>query len=220
MSSNKDLLLIFNKLYSFFGPQHWWPAESKFEILMGTILTQNIAWNNVEKAIAHLKDKGILSLDAILNTDIDELASLIRPAGYFNQKSRYLKNMCQYIIKNYESLDVFLSQDIDTLRKELLNIKGIGPETADSIILYAAEKPIFVIDAYTKRIFSRLGLIKPNLSYDKTQEFFMSNLPKDVKLFNEYHALIVRLGKDYCVNKKPYCKNCPLNDICKKVRPD
>lgn len=216
MSLNQILISIFDKLYSCFGPQHWWPAESKFEILVGAILTQNISWTNVEKAITNLSDKDILSLEGILKADIEDLALLIKPAGYYNQKSRYLKNMCQYISKNYGSLDLFLSQDIDFLRKELLNIKGIGPETADSIILYAAEKPVFVIDTYTKRIFSRLGLIRPNISYDKAQSLFMGNLPKDVMLFKEYHALIVRLGKDYCINKKPHCQNCPVNSLCVK----
>lgn len=216
MCLNKTLISIFDKLLSFFGPQHWWPAESRFEIIVGAILTQNISWNNVEKAIFNLKDKDLLSIDDILNTDIESLALLIKPAGYYNQKSRYLKNICKFIKENYGSLEEFLSQDSRKLRNELLKIKGIGPETADSIILYAAEKPVFVVDAYTKRIFYRIGLIKQNLSYNKVQQFFMENLPKEVNLYNQYHALIVKLGKQNCSNKNPVCKNCPLNDICKQ----
>lgn len=216
MCLNKTLISIFDKLLSFFGPQHWWPAESRFEIIVGAILTQNISWNNVEKAISNLKDKDLLSIDGILNTDIESLALLIKPAGYYNQKSRYLKNICKFIRENYGSLEEFLSQDSRKLRNELLKIKGIGPETADSIILYAAEKPVFVVDAYTKRIFYRIGLIKQNLSYNKVQQFFMDNLPREVNLYNQYHALIVKLGKQNCSNKNPDCKNCPLNDICKQ----
>lgn len=216
MCLNETLISIFDKLLSFFGPQHWWPAESRFEIIVGAILTQNISWNNVEKAIFNLKNKDLLSIDDILNTDIESLALLIKPAGYYNQKSRYLKNICKFIRENYGSLEEFLSQDSRKLRNELLKIKGIGPETADSIILYAAEKPVFVVDAYTKRIFYRIGLIKQNLSYNKVQQFFMENLPKEVNLYNQYHALIVKLGKQNCSNKNPVCKNCPLNDICKQ----
>lgn len=216
MSLNKTLIWIFDKLLSFFGPQHWWPAESKLEIIVGAILTQNISWNNVEKAILNLEDKDLLSIDGILNTDIESLALLIKPAGYYNQKSRYLKNICGFVRENYKSLDEFLSQDSIKLRNKLLKIKGIGPETADSIILYAAEKPVFVVDAYTKRIFHRLGLIKQNLSYDKVQRFFMKNLPKDVGLYNQYHALIVKLGKQNCSNKNPDCGYCPLNEICEQ----
>lgn len=216
MCLNETLISIFDKLLSFFGPQHWWPAESRFEIIVGAILTQNISWNNVEKAIFNLKNKDLLSIDDILNTDIESLALLIKPAGYYNQKSRYLKNICKFIRENYGSLEEFLSQDSRKLRNELLKIKGIGPETADSIILYAAEKPVFVVDAYTKRIFYRIGLIKQNLSYNKVQQFFMDNLPKEVELYNQYHALIVKLGKQNCSNKNPDCGNCPLNNICKQ----
>lgn len=215
MKAGKDISAIYEKLFYAFGPQHWWPADTTFEVIVGAILTQNVAWTNVEKAINNLKEKGFLSLENLLAIDIEILSELIRPAGYYNQKARYLKNTCEYIHNNYKSIDSFLNQNIPRLRKELLGIKGIGPETADSIILYAARKPIFVVDAYTKRIFARLGLIDSSMNYNKVQNFFEKNLPKDVKLFAEYHALIVKLGKDFCKNKNPLCGKCPLGDICK-----
>lgn len=211
----ETLVKIYDKLLEAFGPQHWWPADDDFEIIVGAILTQSVSWKNVEKAIDNLKAEGLLSLDAILAVDKDKLAALIKSTMYYNQKALKLKNFCRYIKQNYGG-DIYslFEKSIPNMRAELLSIKGIGPETADSIILYAAAKPIFVVDAYTRRIFSRLGFLPDDAKYSQMQDFFMSNLPSDVNLFNEYHALIVRLGKDYCKNKKPLCNECPVKNHC------
>ncbi|AEE92652.1 conserved protein of unknown function [Tepidanaerobacter acetatoxydans Re1] len=214
----ETLVKIYDKLLEAFGPQHWWPADDDFEIIVGAILTQSVSWKNVEKAIDNLKAKGLLSLDAILAVDKDKLAALIKSTMYYNQKALKLKNFCRYIKQNYGG-DIYslFEKSIPNMRAELLSIKGIGPETADSIILYAAAKPIFVVDAYTRRIFSRLGFLPDDAKYSQMQDFFMSNLPSDVNLFNEYHALIVRLGKDYCKNKKPLCNECPVKNHCSNI---
>lgn len=214
----ETLVKIYDKLLEAFGPQHWWPADDDFEIIVGAILTQSVSWKNVEKAIDNLKAEGLLSLDAVLAVDKDKLAALIKSTMYYNQKALKLKNFCRYIKQNYGG-DIYslFEKSIPNMRAELLSIKGIGPETADSIILYAAEKPIFVVDAYTRRIFSRLGFLPDDVKYSQMQDFFMSNLPSDVNLFNEYHALIVRLGKDYCKNKKPLCKECPVKNHCSNI---
>ncbi len=214
----ETLVKIYDKLLEAFGPQHWWPADDDFEIIVGAILTQSVSWKNVEKAIDNLKAEGLLSLDAILAVDKDKLAALIKSTMYYNQKALKLKNFCRYIKQNYgRDIYALFEKNIPNMRVELLSIKGIGPETADSIILYAAEKPIFVVDAYTRRIFSRLGFLPDDAEYSQMQDFFMSNLPSDVNLFNEYHALIVRLGKDYCKNKKPLCKECPVKNHCSNI---
>lgn len=216
--SKETLVKIYDKLLEAFGPQHWWPADDDFEIIVGAILTQSVSWKNVEKAIDNLKAEGLLSLDAVLAVDKDKLAALIKSTMYYNQKALKLKNFCRYIKQNYGG-DIYslFEKSIPNMRAELLSIKGIGPETADSIILYAAEKPIFVVDAYTRRIFSRLGFLPDDVKYSQMQDFFMSNLPSDVNLFNEYHALIVRLGKDYCKNKKPLCNECPVKNHCSNI---
>lgn len=214
----ETLVKIYDKLLEAFGPQHWWPADDDFEIIVGAILTQSVSWKNVEKAIDNLKAEGLLSLDAVLAVDKDKLAALIKSTMYYNQKALKLKNFCRYIKQNYGG-DIYslFEKSIPNMRAELLSIKGIGPETADSIILYAAAKPIFVVDAYTRRIFSRLGFLPDDVKYSQMQDFFMSNLPSDVNLFNEYHALIVRLGKDYCKNKKPLCNECPVKNHCSNI---
>jgi len=205
--------LIYDKLFEAFGPQNWWPGDTDFEVCIGAILTQNTNWQNVEKAIKNLKDNKILSLKNLKEVNTKKLASLIRPSGYYNQKAKKLKNFVNYVYKNYNgSLKGFFGSE--NLRSELLSINGIGPETADSIILYAAKKPIFVIDAYTKRIFSRLGYAEQ--SYEALQELFMKNLGKNERLFNEYHALIVHLGKNLC-KKVPFCEDCPLNKMSCKL---
>ncbi|MDI6603925.1 MAG: endonuclease [Thermoanaerobacteraceae bacterium] len=209
------LLDIYNKLFSFFGPQNWWPAESAFEVIIGAILTQSVSWKNVEKAIINLKYEGILSIEGIINVQNQKLANLIRSTLYHNQKADKLKRFCHYVKEKYDS-NIFkiFDKNMYELRKELLLIKGIGKETADSIILYAANKPIFVVDAYTKRIFTRLGYLKGNEDYQIIQDFFMNNLPCNTYLFNEYHALIVALGKNYCQGKNPCCDVCPLKTLC------
>jgi len=209
---NKNTLLdIYNKLYKFFGPQHWWPGDTPLEIIVGAILTQNTAWTNVEKAIANLRKARLLSSPAKLKRyDRKALARLIRPAGYYNVKSKRLKNFINFLDSGYGlSLKRLGRQETAKLRSELMSVNGVGPETCDSILLYAFKKPVFVVDAYTKRIFSRHGIFSESLSYDKVQEIFVRNLPSDERLYNEYHALIVRLGKELC-RKEPDCGSCPL----------
>ena len=206
-----DILLeIFQKLLDRFGPQHWWPAREPFEVIVGAILTQSTAWTNVEKAIDNLRGAGRLSAAALRNLPERELATLIHPCGYYNVKARRLKAFVVWLGGRYgDNLDRMFAQDIGALRRELLGVHGIGEETADSILLYAGNRPVFVIDAYTRRIFGRLGLAPPHDTYAAFQAVFMENLPADARLFNEYHALLVRLGKEAC-RKAPRCPACPL----------
>ena len=209
--TKNELLKIYNRLFEHFGPQNWWPGDSPFEVIVGAILTQNTAWDNVTKAIKNLKKAEALSCQVILELSQEELAKLVRPSGYFNQKAKRLKNFCFFLQKNYGgNLDEMFLEDMELLRDKLLSVKGIGPETADSILLYAGNLPIFVVDTYTYRIFSRHGLIPEETSYEEIQNFFMSSLDHDVELFKEYHALLVITGKNYC-KKKPRCPECPLN---------
>lgn len=202
---------IYKKLYSYFGPQHWWPAETAFEVMLGAILTQNTAWTNVEKAILCLKKKKLLNPWKLKKAPLKKIAACIVPAGYYNIKAKRLKEFLKYFFKNYQA-DIrkmsLVSQA--ALREELLAVNGIGPETADSILLYALNKPVFVVDAYTKRIFSRHNLIKEDASYNEAQEFFLKRLKESAQLFNQYHALLVKLGKDFCLKNKPRCQICPL----------
>lgn len=209
----KDLLKIFNILYSFYGPQHWWPGDSPFEIAVGAILTQNTNWGNVEKAINNLKAAKALNPRRLYEMQLKELAQLIRPAGYFNIKAKRLKAFIEFLMDNYGgSMKRMERDDTESLRKKLLAINGIGPETADSILLYALNKPVFVIDAYTKRVLSRHGIMDYNSSYDEYQSLFHGELDEDVRLFNEFHALFVRVGKEFC-KPKPRCSGCPLEFI-------
>ncbi len=207
----KNLLKIYQKLYEAFGPQHWWPGKTPLEIAIGAILTQNTNWGNVEKAINNLKKQNALSVKAIHEMPVDKLSELIRPAGYYNIKAKRLKSFIDFLMNDYHgSMKKMKNEYLYLLREKLLSINGIGPETADSIILYALEKPVFVIDTYTKRVLSRHGIMNHEKSYDEFQELFYSALEKDVKLFNEYHALFVRIGKTFCKKKKPLCELCPL----------
>jgi endonuclease III related protein len=213
MGKTKTLLYIYEKMLDALGPQKWWPGETPFEVIIGAILTQNTNWSNVEKAIRNLKTAGKLSPEAIHKLDITELSSLIRPSGFFNIKAGRVKTFINWLFLEYEGdLPRLFARDLQLLRSELLAVKGIGPETADSILLYAANLPTFVVDAYTYRIFSRHGLIPEESSYDEIKSFFEDNLPKDVKLFNEYHALLVNIGKTFCKPKKS-CEQCPLKDF-------
>jgi len=205
---------IYHRLMAEYGPQHWWPANEPFEVIVGAILTQSAAWSNVEKAIANLKAVQALSPEALRRLSLPELAQLIRPSGYYNAKALKLKSFADWLSKHYDdNLDRLFAGGIDHMRQQLLAVHGIGPETADSIILYAANKPIFVIDAYTRRIISRIGLAPNRGSYDAYQALFMSNLPADAGLFNEYHALLVCLAKTAC-RTRPLCQRCCLNDLC------
>jgi len=207
------LLNVYRVLYELNGNLKWWPGDTDFEVCVGAILTQNTSWTNVEKAISNLKQNKLMEIDKVLNSKLEDIAKLIRPAGYFNQKAFYLKEFCKFL--QIHSLFSIKSLEMNDARDLLLGVKGIGKETADSIMLYALGFPIFVIDAYTKRIFSRIGVISESNSYDETQALFMKNLITDVDLFNDYHAQIVELGKNYC-EKKPNCRVCPLriNELC------
>lgn len=208
----KILNLIYSKLYAHFGPQFWWPAQTAFEVIVGAILTQNASWSNVEKAIANLKKHKLLEPRKIYSLKQGTLAQLIRSSGYYNIKARRLKEFLKFFINNYgASIKKISKVKFSILRQELLSIKGIGPETADSILLYALNKPIFVVDAYTKRIFSRHKLLRDAASYAEAQDLFMAELKKDTKLFNEYHALLVALAKAYCSKSRPKCSVCPLD---------
>ena len=211
---NNNLFDIYTVLYDHFGPQHWWPGDTPFEVMVGAVLTQNTNWNNVSRAIANLKEDNLLSLPALVELPIEVLAEKIRPAGYYNLKAGRLKNLLNCINDRFEGrVDDFLAQDAETLRRVLLKVKGIGPETADSIILYAAEKLSFVIDAYTHRILFRHGLLAEDDGYHEIQELFHSSLPAEVPLYNEYHALLVRLGKEFCKKTNPRCETCPLEGV-------
>ncbi len=204
---------IYNRLFNTFGPQHWWPGETPFEVMIGAILTQNTNWKNVERAIRNLKDAGVFTPEELFSLSHQRLASLIRSSGYFNQKANKLRNFLKYFIEKYNaSVETMKNNEIRALREELLEVKGIGKETTDSILLYALEKPIFVVDAYTYRVLSRHNIIPEDATYDEIQELFMDNLDHDVKLFNEYHALFVRVGKEFC-RRKPDCENCPLKGV-------
>lgn len=202
---------FYNALFSSFGSQHWWPGRTKFEVVVGAILTQNTNWKNVEKAIKNLKAERLLNPRSMHDLSVSELAELIRPAGYFNVKAKRLKHFLNHLFDNYGgSLPALFKRRTDVLREELLNINGIGPETADSILLYAANRPVFVIDAYTKRILLRHSITKKDAGYHEMQRLFMENLAHDAPIFNEYHALIVKTGKDFCKTKEPFCSKCPL----------
>ena len=210
MTTGGTLTEIYQMLIEAFGPQHWWPGETPFEIITGAILTQNTSWTNVEKAIKNLSNADCLTPEGLHNVDIPKLAELIRPAGYYNIKAKRLKNFVDWFFGNYDGqLANLESISTDRLREELLAIKGIGCETADSILLYALGRPVFVVDAYTARISVRHRLIEPGADYESLRELFESNLSQDVQLFNEYHALLVKLGKDFC-RPKAKCSGCPL----------
>ncbi len=201
----------FDRMLRHFGPRGWWPGETPFEVMIGAILTQNTNWKNVERAIANLKSAGVLDPHAMLSLEPSILAELIRPAGYFRIKTGRLRSFLTYFVECYDgSVPRMAARPLDELRPELLAVKGIGPETADSILLYALKKPVFVIDAYTKRILSRHGLCSEDDGYSELQEFFMDRLCSDIPLYNEYHALIVEVGKKFC-RTTPMCEGCPLN---------
>lgn len=209
------LLEIFDLLHAAYGPRHWWPAETPFEVCVGAILTQNTNWGNVEKAIGNLKREELLSPEALRDVPADRLAEIIRPAGYFNVKSVRLKDFVGYLWERHGgSLEWMFAGEWRELREELLHVRGIGPETADSILLYAGDKPTFVVDAYTRRLFSALGMVGPAAGYEELRCLFMANLPPDVRLFNEYHALIVEHGKRHC-RKRPRCAGCGLHLFCR-----
>ncbi len=209
-NKKKRLLSIYGKLRGFYGHQNWWPGETPFEVIIGAILTQNTAWTNVEKAIANLKKKNALTPRRLKEIKLRELAGLIRPSGYYNVKARRIKEFINFLFNNFGgSLEKMFSVETGRLREMLLGVNGIGPETADSILLYAGGKPSFVVDAYTRRIFRRKGFLKGDEPYGDVQALFVENIPRDVNLYNDYHAQIVILGKNVC-RTKPRCGVCPV----------
>ena len=223
---------LYKMLLKEFGNLKWWPMDQKyhdkfksdpgFEVIVGAILTQNTAWSNVEKALENLKSNEMVDCKKISKANIKTLQKMVKPSGFFKQKANRLKNLASYLQNNYdEDLDKFFDRNLKEIRKELLSLNGIGPETADSILLYAGNLPIFVVDAYTKRICKRIP-IDVNISYEEIQDYFQTELSKTykknelTKIYNELHALIVILAKTYC-KKKPDCNNCPLKNYCKKL---
>lgn len=217
----KALYKIYQVLYRTFGPQHWWPGETTLEIIVGAILTQNTAWKNVEKALANLKEKDLLNLNRLANYPPEELARLLRPAGYYNIKTKRLLSVIQWLLR-HDGIEKIQRLPTIRLRNELLHCYGIGPETADSILLYAFNRPVFVVDAYTRRILSRYGLITGKEPYEQLRIWLETSLKitlgeikkrsNVVRLFNEFHALLVKLAKNHC-RPSPICTGCPLNRI-------
>lgn len=202
---------VYLLLHEHFGNQGWWPGETPFETMIGAVLAQNTSWLNVTKAIINLKTAGMLRYETICLCSVDEIAQYIRPAGYYNLKAQRLRNLLEMIEGDYNgNVEQFLHDDLAVARERLLSVKGIGPETADSILLYACGHPIFVVDMYTHRVFSRHNLVDEETDYHTMQAVFMNHLPHDRELFNEFHALVVRVAATYCKKTKPLCGQCPL----------
>lgn len=204
---------VYKRLENSFGAQNWWPGESKFEVIVGAVLTQNTSWLNVEKALENLRESDTLDFRSMSKLPIIELAELIRPAGFYRVKAKRLSNLLRFIQDEYNgSLETMFLADACVLREQLLHVNGIGPETADSILLYAGDMPTFVVDAYTARLVKRHEWVEEDADYYSIKEFFESQLDSDVHLFNEFHALIVQLGKQFC-KPTPNCTDCPLCDL-------
>jgi endonuclease-3 related protein len=215
-SISNQLKTMYRVLLEFYEPLHWWPGESKLEIMVGAILTQNTNWHNASKAIQKLKEEGLLNISALLLISEEPLGKLIKPCGYYNLKAIRLKNFINFLYYKFGgSIEKLFKTDWQVLREELLKVNGVGPETADSILLYAGEKPVFVVDAYTKRIFWRHGYLSGKENYQEIQHFFMKHLPPDHSLYNEFHAQLVMVGKDYCKKNNPICSQCPLFPLLK-----
>ncbi len=212
MLDARRLRRVYSQLLSYYGPQDWWPADTPFEVMVGAILTQNTAWTNVEKALASLIRENLLEPGVIIAAPQPQLAACLRPSGYFNIKAKRLQSFCHWYLRSggFEALQ---SRGTETLRRDLLTVNGIGPETADDILLYAFERPVFVIDAYTRRIFSRLGMIAGDEDYEALRAWFEQALGADVALFNEYHALIVAHAKEAC-RPRPLCERCCVSRGC------
>ncbi len=210
---------VYDRLLAAFGPQHWWPGDGPFEVLVGAVLVQNTSWKNVERAIRNLRENDLMDPRRLYKVPQDELEELIRPAGYFRIKARRLRNLLALVVKRYGgSLDRMFATDLSALREDLLGVNGIGPETADSILLYAAGLPSFVVDTYTHRVLARHGWIGFDADYHEIKDYFESGLEQDVPLYNEYHALLVRVGHLHC-RKQPKCEGCPLADLLPRGGP-
>lgn len=201
---------VYARLYHVYGPQHWWPGDSPLEVIIGALLVQNTSWRSVQRAIDNLKDAGLLDPHKLYQTNPEEIETLIRPAGYYRVKTKRLRNMLGLLVERYGgSVERMFQQDPQRLRWELLEINGVGPETADSILLYAGNVPVFVVDTYTKRVLVRHGWIEPEADYHTIQQYFEDHLESDARLYNEYHALLVRVGREHC-RRTPRCEGCPL----------
>ena len=205
---------IYRRLFDALGPQHWWPGQSPFEVMVGAVLVQNTSWQNVKRAIENLRQADLLEPHALYAVPEEQLQELIRPAGYFRIKARRLRSLLEFFVRRYDgSIRTMFCTELATLRKELLGVHGIGPETADSILLYAGGLPSFVVDAYTYRVFTRHGWIGFDADYSQIQDYFQTGLPDDAAMYNEYHALLVRVGKDFCRKARPKCEACPLREL-------
>jgi endonuclease III related protein len=210
--SKNDLHSYYAALFAAYGPQHWWPGRTRFEVIVGAILTQNTSWKNAERAIANLRRAKLLSPAAVRDVSLTELASHLRPSGYFRQKTKTLKTFVAFLYKKHRgSLNHLFAMPTASLREQLLAQRGIGPETADAVLLYAGKQPVFVVDAYSRRILERHHLADPKSPYEELRATFESALPRDHQLFNEFHALIVYTGKHFCRRSDPLCAQCPLH---------
>jgi endonuclease-3 related protein len=218
--SGQRIRAFYTALLEAYGPQGWWPGDTPLEVCVGAILTQNTAWRNVERAIVNLKLDGPLSVERLWALPQEALAELIRPAGYFNVKATRLRNFLQMLVEGYDgSLERLFELSTDTLRETILGVRGVGRETADSMVLYAAERPVFVVDAYTLRIAFRHSLVDQDCDYDWLQDTFTGALERDVELFKEYHALLVQVGKTQCKKSAPKCRGCPLEGLLESGEP-
>jgi len=212
-----ELTTIYQRLFSFYGPRNWWPAESWFEVVIGTILTQSVTWNSVERSISQLKEHNLIDIDKISRMDETKLYPFIKTTRFYQRKANTIKNFCYLYQNEYENnIENMINTPINRIREDLLNLKGIGRETADSILLYALNKPIFVVDSYTKRIFYRYGYFHEKSPYRHIQCFFMKNIKKDILIYNDFHAQIVNLGNSVC-RTNPKCLECPINRINKQI---
>ncbi len=207
---------LYNTLRNYFGEVgSWWPKDSPFEVIIGSILTQQSTWTNVEKALKNLKEANVIAPKDIVNLPLDSLKQIIKSSGFFNQKAERLRNISQYLLEEYNgNLNLLFSKDRKYLREELLQLNGIGKETADSIILYAAEKTEFVVDTYTKRIYSRLQIVEEKIDYEDLKEHIIKEIPEELLVYQEFHGLLVLLGKNICKKNNPNCKECPLKSKC------
>lgn len=218
MGNQQTLLKIYDTLLLEYGNRYWWPADTSFEVIIGAILTQSVSWKNVQIAINNLKKEKLLSPDKLNKTDVSHLANLIKSSRFYNIKAKKIKNFLIFFFEEYNGdLTIMSREDPVVLRKKLLDLNGFGEETVDSILLYACNKPIFVVDAYTKRIFSRYGIIKENFTYGDIQSFFIENLPQNIEMYNDFHAQIVHLGNKIC-KTQPECNICPIRKINDRIK--
>ena len=208
------LLRSYSALHARFGSQKWWPARTRLEVILGAILTQNTAWHNATLALRNLRGSGLLNWQALQRASLSDLEARVRPSGFFRQKARTIQDFVNWLLREHNgSLDSLFSLPTDELRRRLLSLRGLGPETVDAIILYAAQRPLFVADAYTRRVLARHGFLSDSADYKETQEFLRAHLPPDPSLCNEFHALLVEVGKKHCGPRSPNCAGCPLEEF-------